>query len=181
MEPFASSFLYRRYHDKPRSPSVQLLRFSCVLVRGDVDVTTVQEYRSEVETNNISYQVSLHTSYDDEFICGGTIVDATHILTVAHRLFYNWGGVLPPIIVSVKGGRNNLIGNASFTFGAKNVTFHPSFNKGTLDYDLAVIEIDGQFPFNVWNRTTITGKFIDDITSYEDCYLTGWNEVSHFF
>ncbi|KAG5887738.1 hypothetical protein JTB14_003899 [Gonioctena quinquepunctata] len=142
--------------------------------KGSIDNSTTDDGLAAEE--DFLHQASLHLSYNNEFICGGSIVSSTQILTVAHCLFYSWGGVLPPIIISVQGGRKNINDDATYNFAVRNVTFHPSFNKVTLEYDLAVVEINGHFPSNVQIQAAGTEKLSAPASSFDDCFLAGWDE-----
>lgn len=86
-------------------------------------------------------QVSLHLSYNQEFLCGGTIVDHNYVVTVAHCMYYNWGGILPPIILIVYAGRKSLYENVSTQYEVEAITFHELYKSSTLDYNIALIQV----------------------------------------
>lgn len=119
----------------------QILRhtlFFCVIfIKLTIDFTSLKTHFVWFDV----FQVSLHLSYNNEFLCGGVILNADLIVTVAHCMYYNWGGILPPIIVTVNAGRENLDDSAIGHFKVEDIRFHNSYKESTSEYDIALIKV----------------------------------------
>ncbi|XP_018569642.1 cationic trypsin-like [Anoplophora glabripennis] len=145
-----------------------------------IDTTTQNVPNQESNKEYPPFQVSLHYSYNDDFICGGSIISPKIVLTAAHCMYYRWGGLMPPIIVTVAAGRRKLNESAWRSFGVANITLHPLFNKTSMDNDLAVIEIEGRFETDSLVSQIDVEKHVTSL-KYNDCIVTGWNQDSYEF
>lgn len=87
------------------------------------------------------FQVSIQLSYNNEFLCGGTILDSKFIVTVASCMYYNWGGILPPIIVTISAGMSDLNDTTSDCYEVEGIMFHDLYDKLTLDFNIALIQV----------------------------------------
>ena len=79
--------------------------------------------------------------------CGGTLVGSKHVITAAHCT----DGV-PASSLNLRIGDTSLdeeFEAVSFTRSVKRINQHPGYNRGTLENDIAVLEIDGDVPLNV--------------------------------
>lgn len=57
-------------------------------------------------------------------------------------MYYTWGGLLPPIVVSVVAGQLTLpITNESVYRNASLITVHSKFDKTSMANDIAIIEV----------------------------------------
>ncbi|KAJ8958837.1 hypothetical protein NQ318_019599, partial [Aromia moschata] len=55
-----------------------------------------------------AFQVSLHLSFNDQYVCAGSIVGSKVVLTAAHCMYYKWGGLMPPLVVVVSAGQKEF-------------------------------------------------------------------------
>lgn len=57
-------------------------------------------------------------------------------------MFYRWGGVLPPIVVSVVAGQLNLTIKEDTIFrNISQIVVHPEFNKTSMENDVAILKV----------------------------------------
>ncbi|CAH1117373.1 unnamed protein product [Phaedon cochleariae] len=124
------------------------------------------------DEEEVSHQVSLHLSYNDEFLCGGVIVSPTEVVTVADRLYYTWGGVLPKLVIRIRAGRRSLNEESYQEFEVEDVVFHPDFDKKTMENNIAVLRTSEQLPF----YGTGEGIAMEKVVPSSNCSVIGWNQ-----
>ncbi|KAK9743693.1 Trypsin [Popillia japonica] len=101
----------------------------------------------------IPYQVSLYYHNDVHFC--GVLISAKHVLVAAHCMYYTWGGLHHPLL------------NASV------ITVHSEFDKNSVANDIAIIEMDRDFPVDV-NPLIGTIQLRNDSISSGTCFVSGW-------
>ncbi|KAJ8916266.1 hypothetical protein NQ315_016406 [Exocentrus adspersus] len=141
------------------------------------DTFTTTEAAPQDSSDYSLFQVSLHYSYNDVFICGGAIISSRIVLTAAHCMFYRWGGLMPPIIIIVSTGRQQLNETALQSYTVANITLHPLYNKTTTGNDLAIVEIEDTFETGSLTSQLDVGKYVPE-AGYNHCVVTGWNQFT---
>jgi secreted trypsin-like serine protease len=137
-------------------------------VVGGTDVPDAK-YPFMAVLRNLSYG---DTAREQAF-CGGSLIDATHVLTAAHCV--DPAPDLDDFIVTV--GRTRLSNTTGFTRDVARIDIHP-FYDGYI-YDVAVLELDGPVPnidpirpMEVGNGALNTpGRFLT---------LAGWGEIQSY-
>lgn len=120
------------------------------------------------EKGELPFQVSLQSSSGGHF-CGGSLIKQNWVLTAAHCV---QGSSTMKIRVGVH-DQKDLAGVETFT--AKRIIAHPQFNRSTLDYDYALIQLSGDSTYRTidLNRTEI------DISAAPYNVMTsGWGTTS---
>ncbi len=84
----------------------------------------------------LPFQVSLQSSSGSHF-CGGSLIKTNWVLTAAHCV---QGSSAMKIVVGLH-DQTDTAGTETFT--AKKIIAHPQFNRGTLDFDYALIQLSG--------------------------------------
>ncbi|XP_076298253.1 trypsin-2-like [Lasioglossum baleicum] len=117
-----------------------------------------------VDIQKHPYQLSLQTS---GHICGASIISSKWAVTAAHCV----GSA--PSRYSLKAGNNDKDKGVRHT--VKNIIRHPQYNANTVDYDIALIEVNEPFVFSgsvkavqLASAEPSTGKVVD---------ITGWGAV----
>ncbi|CAH1102905.1 unnamed protein product [Psylliodes chrysocephalus] len=147
----------------------------CLFVSANEEVIINELFETKLAKEvNVPFQVSLYTNYNDEFLCGGTIVSSNKVLTVAHCLYYGWGGIMPPIILTVKAGRTNLFSATSRNYDVTKVTFHKNFDSSSMDYNLAMIQVSTNFITDDADVREIS--LAKDSAVSSNCMVAGWNQ-----
>ncbi len=94
---------------------------------------------TEATANEFPWQILLTYSGLNAY-CGGSIIHETWILTAAHCVY----GTSPAALTVVAGIHDRTSDSANPYLqrrSIKSITIHPSYNDSTLDYDIALIEL----------------------------------------
>lgn len=124
------------------------------------------------EKGEFPFQISLQSSSGSHF-CGGSLIKKNWVLTAAHCVA-GWNKA-NKIVVGLH-DQKNKVGTETFT--SVKVVPHPLYNRSTLDYDYAVIQISGDSKFRTieLNNTEIVIPEIgrDPI----NVWTSGWGTTS---
>ncbi|XP_015431215.1 PREDICTED: trypsin-2-like [Dufourea novaeangliae] len=119
---------------------------------------------SAVDIRQHPYQLSLQTT---GHICGASIISSKWAVTAAHCV----GSA--PSRYSLRAGSSNK--DTGTRYGVKNIIRHPQYNSQTIDYDIALLEIDGEIKFSptvqpvkLTSAEPSTNKLVD---------ITGWGAL----
>ncbi|CAK9809994.1 TRYP1 [Anthophora quadrimaculata] len=119
---------------------------------------------TEVNINQYPHQLSLQTT---GHICGASIISNKWAITAGHCV----GS--PASRYTLRAGNNDK--NLGVPYKIKNIIRHPNYNSQTVDYDVALLEIDGVISFNsnikpvrLTNVEPSAGRMID---------VTGWGAL----
>lgn len=146
-----------------------LVILSCLLA---VAVAMPQQMRivggSPVTRGQVPYQVSLRTMMNQHF-CGGAILSQSWILTSAHCVSGRQAGEFQAYAgsTSLRDGNGRVV---------TKIFVHPEFSADGLVNDIAVIQTESNFVFNMIVQPASVGE--EYVDTNIEAMLTGWGQTS---
>lgn len=144
--------------------------------------TTLPEFGNRIlngkpaDNNQFPYQVSLQKHLKHN--CGGSIISEVKVLTAGHCVTSRYGRPLPNEIFRILAGTNYLSNTDPLNYySVKKISIHPKYDAQTIQYDYAIVFIDGHFDFKLINIQKID-LAIQNPRPGAVCYLSGWGDVS---
>lgn len=119
---------------------------------------------TDAERGEFPYIVSLQGSWGH--FCGGSLISENWVLTAAHCVR---GGSIAKIVVGLH-NQKDMAGTE--VFKAAKVISHPEYNSSKMDYDFALIQLDGNSSFKPVALNNVDIKISDD--SNIESTTAGW-------
>lgn len=138
-------------------------------------VKTPHYVKGDTEFGEYPWHVAI-LKHDDEYVCGGALIDERHVLTAAHCI-----DGLNPQYLKLRLGEWDVSGPIEFyshvELKAEYVVVHPEYYAGNLRNDIAVIRMQGYVDFP--SNPHISPVCLPDAYSSfvgQRCYSTGWGK-----
>jgi trypsin len=119
------------------------------------------------EKGELPFQVSLQSTWGGHF-CGGSLIKPNWVLTAAHC-------VDDDNMKVVIGLYNQGDMTGAEVFKPVKIIAHPQFNRDTLDYDYALIQLDGQ---STYQPIDLNRSEIDLSAGPVNVWTSGWGTTS---
>ncbi|KAK9307031.1 hypothetical protein QLX08_002483 [Tetragonisca angustula] len=119
---------------------------------------------TQVDIRDHPHQLSLRTS---SHICGGSIISSKWAVTAAHCVGSSAS------LYSIRVGSTNKDQGTSYR--VKRIIRHPSYNSRTIDFDVALLEIDGTISFGPSVRAISLAS--RELSANTLVNVTGWGAL----
>ncbi|KAK9981371.1 hypothetical protein ABG768_000911 [Culter alburnus] len=130
--------------------------------------------RSRIVGGNVSrpgqipWQVSLH--YQNQHVCGGSVISERWILTAAHCVF----GFAQPVSWTVHAGMIDLPLSGSKALSVEKIICHANFRPEGLSYDIALIKLKLPLSFNDQIAPICLPNYGESFEDGQMCLISGW-------
>jgi len=132
----------------------------------------------DTEFGEYPWQVALlkKEQYDNVYVCGGSLIDASHILTAAHCIKQ-----YRPEELRIRLGEWDVNNDSEFypniELDVLSINIHPEFYSGNLYNDIAIIKLDGFVDFQ--RNPHISPVCLPDAFQNfagKRCFVSGWGK-----
>ncbi|KAL4956829.1 trypsin-like cysteine/serine peptidase domain-containing protein [Aspergillus filifer] len=152
----------------PSLPTLQLLLTAPAGILATENIVGGSNARIE----DLPYQVSIRQSSHK---CGGTILDANHILTAAHCVSENQTN---PSRLSVRAGCSTHT-HGGTTIRVSRITSHPKYDAATIANDVDVLWLAQSLEFGpTIAPVQLPSSELDMPATGDECSITGWGATS---
>ncbi|XP_043085574.1 transmembrane protease serine 3 [Puntigrus tetrazona] len=114
------------------------------------------------------WQVSLH--FQNEHLCGGSIISSLWILTAAHCVY----GFAYPVLWSVYVGLTDQPVNAADSLAVEKIIYHSRYRPKGLDHDIALMKLVQPLSFNGFVEPICLPNFGEEFEDGKMCWISGW-------
>lgn len=127
----------------------------------------------QTQKGELPFQVSIQSSSGSHF-CGGSLIKKNWVLTAAHCV-QNWSST-NKIVIGLWDQKDKA---GTETFNAVRAIAHPQFNRNTLDYDYALLQLSGdsQYRTIALNHDEIAIP-TQDSQDVLNAWTSGWGTTS---
>jgi secreted trypsin-like serine protease len=147
-------------------------------VNGRINTPLAELAEGDTEFGEYPWQVAIlkKEQYDNVYVCGGSLIDGSHLLTAAHCI-----KVYRPEELRIRLGEWDVNNDSEFypniELDVLAINIHPDYYPGNLYNDLALIKLDGFVDFA--RNPHISPVCLPDVfQEFEGhrCWVTGWGK-----
>ncbi|XP_053352951.1 transmembrane protease serine 3 [Clarias gariepinus] len=132
------------------------------------------QYSARIVGGNLSqegqfpWQVSLQ--FQNEHLCGGSILTTRWILTAAHCVY---GFAYPPLWKVLAGLTEQPVTGARY-LAVEKIIYHGRYRPKGLDYDIALLKLSQPLTFNGYIEPICLPNFGEEFEDGKICWISGW-------
>ncbi|XP_005171071.2 transmembrane protease serine 3 [Danio rerio] len=120
------------------------------------------------KSGQVPWQVSLH--YQNQYLCGGSIISESWILTAAHCVF----GFAQPVLWDVYAGLINLPLSKAEAHSVEKIIYHANFRSKSFSYDIALIKLALPLTLNDQIAPICLPNYGESFKNGQMCLISGW-------
>ncbi|XP_052401041.1 transmembrane protease serine 3 [Carassius gibelio] len=130
--------------------------------------------RSRIVGGNVSrsglvpWQVSLH--YQNQHLCGGSVISERWILTAAHCVY----GFAQPVLWAVYAGITDQPLGGTGGLSVEKIIYHSNYRPGGLSYNIALIKLKLPLSFNDQVVPICLPSYGESFEDGQMCLISGW-------
>ncbi|XP_026128210.1 transmembrane protease serine 3 [Carassius auratus] len=114
------------------------------------------------------WQVSLH--FQNEHLCGGSIISSRWIVTAAHCVY----GFAYPVLWNVYVGLIDQPVNTVQSLAVEKIIYHSRYRPKGLDHDIALMKLVQPLSFNGFVEPICLPNFGEEFEDGKMCWISGW-------
>ncbi|XP_067298743.1 transmembrane protease serine 3 [Pseudorasbora parva] len=123
---------------------------------------------NESRLGQVPWQVSLH--YQNQHLCGGSVISEHWILTAAHCVY----GFAQPVLWTVYAGIINQPLSVSGAHSVEKIIYHANFRPEGLSYNIALIKLKLPLFFNDQVAPICLPSYGETFKDGQMCLISGW-------
>ena len=132
---------------------------------------------NNAEINAIPWQVAILQAWKTDPFCGGVIIGPKTILTAAHCVDNNAGGMLEVQVVVGVTNLKNTAAKWNGTYYVDSIVLHPNWQPLNMNNDYAIIKLTSAITFSENVNAVCLPKNNQELYENVDLMVSGWGDT----
>ena len=132
---------------------------------------------NNVKVNAFPWQVAILQSWSSDPFCGGVIIGPKTILTAAHCIDDNEGGMYEVQVVVGVTNLKNTAAKWNGTYYVESIVLHPNWQSLNMNNDYAIIKLKNAITFSENVNAVCLPKNNQELYENVDLIISGWGET----
>ncbi|XP_066920443.1 elastase-1-like isoform X2 [Clytia hemisphaerica] len=179
-----SSYSHICYQDKYLNFMKTNCENTCRFCEGDCGIAEQRKLASassvvQGESAPVGYypwQAGIY--FDGDFLCGGTLIDRTHLLSAAHCFYVLDRDDLTKYKVVLGDNNKDVNEGMEQRITISNMTLHENYETQTYKNDIAILELSIPAELNNFVNTICLPDYSVELPVGKKCFVTGWGKTS---
>ena len=132
---------------------------------------------NNAKVNAFPWQVAILQSWSSDPFCGGAIIGPKTILTAAHCIDDNEGGMYDVQVVVGVTNLRNTAAKWNGTYYVESIVLHPNWQSLNMNNDYAIIKLKSAITFSENVNAVCLPKNNQELYENIDLIISGWGET----